>query len=55
MNHWFGDKSLVERPYSTKFCLPSKTAQKLYKTTRKGKMPTSLSLELELTCAPLES
>jgi hypothetical protein len=36
-NQRFGSKSLVEHLYSTKSCLPSRAAQRLYKTTLRGK------------------
>ena len=37
MDQRSNDKSRVERPYFTRFCLSSKTVQKLYKRTRRGK------------------
>jgi hypothetical protein len=36
-NQRFGSKSLVEHLYSIKSCLPLRTAQRLYKTTQRGK------------------
>ena len=44
MDQRFSDKSRVERPYFTRSCLSSKTVQKLYKRTRRGKFSISFPI-----------